>query len=337
MGLFNIKKKAPFEPEVEDLSAVYSADSPIDASEFETVGTDTGKMEAIVRPSISFWKDVLRRIRRSKVAMVCSILLGLLILGAIFCPIFSPFTISEQNVTFIHKPPFSVNPETGYVHIFGTDVLGRDIFVRIWYGARISLVVAAAVALIDCIIGVIYGGISGYFGGRVDNVMMRVLEVISGIPYLIIVMLLMVVLDRGLGTIIIAYSITGWTGMARLVRGQVVALKGQEFLIAAKTMGAKPSRIIARHLIPNILSVIIVNITLDIPSIIFTEALLSMLGLGIAPPESSWGIMANEGIRYFQQFPSELIIPAIFICITMLSFNLLGDQLRDAFDPKLRR
>ena len=337
MGLFNIKKKAPFEPAVENISAIYGVDSKIDPSEFDPVDSEQGGAEAIVRPSISFWKDVFRRIRHSKVAVVCSILLAIMVLGAIFCPVFTPFSIEEQNVAFTHQPPFSVDPITGHVHLFGTDVLGRDIFVRVWYGARISLIVAAAVAVIDCVLGVIYGGISGYFGGRVDNVMMRILEIISGIPYLIIVMLLMVILDRGLGTIIIAYSITGWTGMARLVRGQVVGLKGQEFLIAAQAMGAKPSRVIIRHLVPNILSVIIVNITLDIPSIIFTEAFLSMLGLGIAPPESSWGIMANEGIKYFQQYPSELIIPGLFICITMLSFNLLGDQLRDAFDPKLRR
>ena len=337
MGLFSIKKKAPFEPVVDVAQAAYSADSHIDASEFETVGTDVGSMESIVRPSISFWKDALGRIRRSKVAMVCTIILILLIIGAIIVPIISPFAINDQNVIFKHQPPMSVDPVNGQVHIFGTDTLGRDIFVRVWYGARISLIVAAAVALIDCVMGIVYGGISGYFGGAVDNVMMRVLEVISGIPYLIIVMLLMVVLERGVGTIILAYSITGWTGMARLVRGQVVALKGQEFLIAAQAMGAKPRRIIARHLVPNILSVIIVNITLDIPAIIFTEAFLSMLGLGISPPETSWGILANDGIQFFQSYPTELLFPALFICFTMLSLNLFGDQLRDAFDPKLRR
>ena len=337
MGLFSIKKKATFEPAIDVAETAYTADSHIDASEFETVGTDAGSMESIVRPSISFWKDAMGRIRRSKVAMVCSGILILLIIGAIFVPMFSPFGINDQNVVFTHKPPMSIDPVNGQPHIFGTDTLGRDIFVRVWYGARISLTVAAAVALIDCLMGIIYGGISGYFGGAVDNVMMRVLEVISGIPYLIIVMLLMVVLERGVVTIIIAYSITGWTGMARLVRGQVVALKGQEFLIAAQAMGAKPRRIIARHLVPNILSVIIVNITLDIPAIIFTEAFLSMLGLGIAPPETSWGILANDGIQFFQSYPTELLFPALFICFTMLSFNLLGDQLRDAFDPKLRR
>ena len=226
---------------------------------------------------------------------------------------------------------------TGQMHIFGTDNLGRDVFARVWYGARISLTIAIAVALIDCFVGVLYGGISGYFGGAVDTVMMRILEIISGIPYLIIVILLMTVMDRGLGTIIVAYSLTGWTGMARLVRGQVVSLKEQEFVIAAKSMGASPARIISKHLVPNVLSVIIVNITLDIPNVIFTEAFLSMLGLGIAPPQSSWGMMANNAIQVFQMYPTQLIVVALFICVTMLSFNLLGDQLRDAFDPKLRR
>ncbi|HIZ65718.1 MAG TPA: ABC transporter permease, partial [Candidatus Blautia pullicola] len=267
----------------------------------------------------------------------CMILLGLIILGAIILPMVTPFSYSQQNVAFQNKPIMTPDSVTGQMHIFGTDSLGRDVFARVWYGARISLTVAIAVALIDCLVGVIYGGISGYFGGAVDTVMMRILEIISGIPYLIIVILLMTVMDRGLGTIIVAYSLTGWTGMARLVRGQVVSLKEQEFVIAAKSMGASPARIISKHLVPNVLSVIIVNITLDIPMVIFTEAFLSMLGLGIAPPQPSWGIMANDAIKVFQMFPTQLVIVALFICVTMLSFNLLGDQLRDAFDPKLRR
>lgn len=315
----------------------YDRTTTIPADAFEVIGTDTKDMETIVRPSISFGRDAFNRIKKSKVAVVCIVVLSLLIIGAIFIPMFSQFNYSDQNVAYANQPLFFKDPTTGATHLFGTDELGRDVFVRVWYGARVSLTVAIAVALIDCFVGVIYGGISGYFGGAVDTVMMRIVEIISGIPYLIIVILLMTVLDRGLGTIIIAYSLTGWTGMARLVRGQVVSLSQQEFVIAAKSMGAKPSRIIGLHLVPNVLSVIIVNITLDIPSVIFTEAFLSMLGLGIAPPQSSWGIMANSGIQVFQTYPSQLVIPAFFICITMLSFNLLGDQLRDAFDPKLRR
>lgn len=331
------KKKTLNKSNKKETLPSYDVSGTITPEAFEHIGVDYNNMEIIARPSISFWKDAFTRIRRNKVAVVCISILVILILGAIIIPMISPFTISEQNVAFANQPPMFKNPETGHIHIFGTDALGRDIFVRLWYGARISLTVAFAVATIDCIVGVIYGGISGYFGGAVDNVMMRIVEVISGIPYLIIVILLMTVVDRGLGTIILAYSLTGWTGMARLVRGQVVALKNQEFVIAAKSMGATPSRIISKHIIPNILSVVIINVTLDVPAVIFTEAFLSMLGLGIAPPESSWGIMAYDGIVSFQTYPAQLAFPAVAICLTMLSFNLLGDQLRDVFDPKLRR
>lgn len=315
----------------------YTIDSPIDSSEFTPVGTDEAGMETIARPSISFWKDAFGRLSRSRVAVVCFVILVLLIVGAVLFPMISPFDYARQNVAFSNKAPMCIDSVTKQMHLFGTDSLGRDIWVRVWMGARVSLTVAFAVALIDCIVGIVYGGISGYFGGMTDNVMMRIVEIISGIPYLIIVMLLLIVLPRGLMTIIIAYSITGWTNMARLVRGQVLSLRNQEFLIAAESMGAKPARIIARHLAPNMLSLIVVNVTLDIPNVIFTEAFLSMLGLGIAPPQSSWGIMANDGIAVFQVYPSQLVIPALFISITMLAFNLLGDQMRDAFDPRLRR
>lgn len=315
----------------------YDVSGTIPADAFSVLGADAEKMEAIKRPSISFMGDAWNRIRRSKVAVVCMILLGIIVLGAIFFPMVIPFDYAAQNVAFQNQSLMTPDSVTGQMHIFGTDALGRDVFARIWYGARVSLLVAVAVALIDCLIGVIYGGISGYFGGVVDNVMMRILEIISGIPYMIIVILLMTVMERGIGTIIVAYSLTGWTGMARLVRGQVVGLKEQEFVIAAKCMGAGASRIIGKHLVPNVLSVIIVNITLDIPNVIFTEAFLSMLGLGIAPPKASWGIIANDAIKVFQMYPTQLVVVALFICVTMLSFNLLGDQLRDAFDPKLRR
>lgn len=306
-------------------------------SEFAWVGSDASAMETIARPSINFWKDAFGRLFKSKVAIVCFVVLALLILGAVFIPILSPFDYSRQNVAFTDQGPMWVDNVTKQMHLFGTDDLGRDLWVRIWMGARVSLTVAFAVTLIDCIVGTIYGGISGYFGGSVDNVMMRIIEVVGGIPYLIVVMLLMVVLPRGLMTIIIAYSLTGWTGMARLVRGQVLGLRSQEFLVAAETMGAKPSRIIGKHLVPNLLGIIIVNVTLDIPNVIFTEAFLSMLGLGIAPPQASWGTLCNDGIEVFQTYPMELVYPAVFISVTMLAFNLLGDQLRDALDPKLRR
>lgn len=274
---------------------------------------------------------------QSTSARLCVGLLLLIILGAIFCPLFSPFDYAAQNVAFANRPPLSADPVSGNLHLFGTDALGRDLFVQLWYGARISLVIAAAVTAIDCLIGVVYGGISGYFGGVVDQVMMRVVEIISGIPYLVIVLLLMAVLPRGLGTIIIAYSLTGWTGMARIVRGQVLSLCRREFILAVKAMGASPASIIARHLVPNTAGVIIVSVTMDIPNVIFTETFLSLIGLGITPPLPSLGIMANQGIQVFQSYPGQLFYPTLLIVLISLPFHFLGDRLRDAFDPQARR
>lgn len=309
----------------------------LDRSQFEHVGIDLRQSEQISRPPTSYWKDAMGRLMKNKVAVVCIIVLTFIALMAIFIPMFSPFSISEQFIVYSNKGLMFKNPDVGHYHIFGTDGLGRDVFVRIWYGARISLFIALTAVSVNFVIGLIYGGISGYVGGAVDNVMMRIIEIINGIPYLIIVILLMVILPPGPMTIVVAYAAVGWTGMARLVRGQVMGLKEQEFVIAAKVMGASASRIIAKHLIPNTLSVVIVNITLAIPSAIFTEAFLSFIGLGVPIPYASWGTLANEGVRVFQQFPLQLIVPAILISITMLSFNLLGDALRDAFDPRLRR
>lgn len=274
---------------------------------------------------------------KSPAITILTACLAVIVLGAIFIPMFCPFDYASQNVAFSNKPFFSMDPLTNDMHIFGTDHLGRDVFARLWYGARISLIVAVAAVLIDCVIGVIYGSISGYKGGRIDNVMMRVLEIIGGIPYMIVILLLMAVLPQGVGTLIIAYSLVGWTSMARIVRGQVISLKKQEFVMAAKIMGAGTGRIIFRHLVPNMLGIIIVNITLDIPSVIFTEAFLSMLGMGVPAPYPSLGVMANEGITVFQMYPVRLAVPAILICVIMLAFNLLGDRLQDMLDPRLRR
>lgn len=322
------------------LAAEYAAAAaPYDPqmADFEWVGSDASSREAIARPSTSFWQDGMRRLFKNKVAIVCIVVLALIILAAVFVPILSPFTYSEQHVTHSNEGMFFTCPDTGHIHLCGTDDLGRDIFVRLWEGARVSLTIAFVAVLVNCVVGLTYGGISGYFGGWLDNVMMRVVEVINGIPYMIVVILLMMVLDPGMGAIIVAYSLVGWTGMARLVRGQIVALKEQEFVIAAQAMGAKPSRIIAKHLLPNLLSVVIVNVTLAIPSVIFSEAFLSFIGLGVPIPMSSWGTLANDAIIVFRSYPMQLFLPSLCICLTMLGFNLLGDALRDAFDPKLRR
>lgn len=311
--------------------------SKIDKSQFAWVGANAADSETISRPSTSYWRDAMHRLSKNKAAMVCLFFIILITLCSVFIPMFSPYTMSEQHLTHTYAPMFYVDPADGHMHIFGTDTLGRDIFTRIWYGARISLFISFTAVFVNFIVGVIYGGISGYVGGSVDNVMMRIIEIINGIPYLIIVVLLMIVIPPGTMTIVIAYATVGWTGMARLIRGQIMSLKQQDFVVAAKVMGAKPVRIIGKHLLPNTLSVLIVNVTLAIPSAIFTEAFLSYIGLGVPVPLASWGTLANDGSRVFQMYPSQLIIPAICISLTMLSFNLLGDGLRDALDPKLRR
>lgn len=280
---------------------------------------------------------MIGRLLRSKSACLCIGILLALTAGAIIFPLISPFDYAAQNVAFSQQPPLSPDPVSGALHLFGTDALGRDLFVRLWCGARVSLTIAVLVALIDCVVGVLYGGIAGYFGGRVDRIMMRVLEVISGVPYLIVVLLMLVVFPKGLGTIVLAYALVGWTQMARLVRGQVIGLCRREFVVTARVLGAGPMRVIFRHLIPNLLDVIIVNVTLDIPNVIFTEAFLSMLGLGIAPPRPSLGILVNEGVAVFQLYPAQMAFAGGFICLLMLAFNLLGDRLQDACNPRQRR
>lgn len=307
------------------------------AGDFEIIGADAGSREAIARPSVSFWKDAMHRLFRNKAAIVCLIALALIVLGAVLFPMFSPYLYSDQHTSHTNVGFMFRDPDDGHLHIFGTDGLGRDMWVRVWQGARVSLFIALAAVTFNLVVGMIYGGVSGYFGGVVDNLMMRFVEVINGIPYLMLVILLMMVVPRGMASMIIAYGLVGWTGMARLVRGQIVSLKEQEYVVAAEAMGATPSRIIRSHLLPNTLSVIIVNITLAIPNVIFSEAFLSFVGIGLPPPQPSWGVLANEGQKVFQMYPSQLIVPSIFICVTMLAFNLLGDALRDSFDPKLRR
>lgn len=314
----------------------------IDKNRFGWVGADPEHREGISRPSTTYWRDAMGRLVKNRVALVCLVFIVLLILSCALLPAFSPYTSREQHLAETNKGFFYPCEDARYegqnhMHIFGTDKLGRDLWTRAFEGGRVSLLIAFAAVFVNLIIGMIYGGISGYYGGVVDNIMMRVVEIVNGIPYLIVVMLLMMVLPKGTYTMIVAYATVGWTGMARLVRGQALALKNQEFVIAAEAMGAKPSRIIARHLLPNALSVIIINVTLAVPSAIFTEAFLSYIGMGVPVPQPSWGMLAQEGAQVFQVYPAKLWIPAIAISLTMLSFNLLGDGLRDAFDPRLRR
>ncbi|MEG6566897.1 ABC transporter permease [Thermoanaerobacterium saccharolyticum] len=302
----------------------------ISKDKFEIVGANASESQSIVRPSISYWQDAWRRLRKNKVAMASLVFLILLVIMSIIGPHLRPFDYAHQDL-------FNTNKPFSKVHWFGTDYLGRDLFVRVWMGARVSLFIGVVIALLDAIIGVTYGGIAGYFGGQVDNIMMRIVDILYGIPYLILVILLMVVMGQGLWTIITAMVMTGWVGMARIVRGQVLQLKEQEFVLAAKTLGASPGRIILRHLIPNALGPIIVSMTFDVPNAIFSEAFLSYIGLGIRAPLASWGTLANDATQVLLMYPMQLFIPGFFISITMLAFNMLGDGLRDALDPRLRR
>ncbi|WP_134684775.1 ABC transporter permease [Brevibacillus migulae] len=287
--------------------------------------------EAIVRPKLSFWQGAWLRLRQNKLALGGMLIILVIAILALIGSSLTPYSYTEQKLLDSNQAPSAE-------HWFGTDELGRDVFARIWYGARISLFIGVMAALIDLCIGVIYGGLAGYLGGNTDNVMMRIADILYGIPYLLMVILLMVVMGPGLDTIIIALSATGWIGMARIVRGQVLQLKSSEYVLAARTLGAKVPYIIRKHLLPNTLGIIIVQVTFSVPTAIFAEAFLSFLGLGVQPPLASWGVMANDGIpSILSGHWWRLFFPAFFISLTMLAFNVLGDGLRDAFDPRQRR
>lgn len=297
---------------------------------FIILGADSANAERIATPNLTYWQDAYIRFKRNKVAICSLFMLLFLILMCIFEPMFAGDSYKVQNLEIINQSP-------SLAHIFGTDALGRDMFDRLWVGGRVALIIAFVGTFIECFIGIIYGGVSGYFGGKVDDFMMRIVEILNSIPYLIVVILISVRLGNGMVPLLIALVITGWTGIARIVRGQVMQLKEQEYVMAAKALGASPARIIAKHMLPNTLGIIIVYITFDIPNYIFAEAFLSFIGLGIQPPETSWGAMASQGQQMMLFYPYQVIFPTLAIAITMLCFNLFGDGLRDALDPKLRK
>jgi dipeptide transport system permease protein len=301
-------------------------------SRFQPAVRTPGTLERIRRPHTTYWQDVWRRLRKNALAMTGLVFILLIALLAIFGPMISDYKYNEQNLETGKNLPPSAE------HWFGTDDLGRDVFVRVCEGGRISLTIGLAAALIDLLIGVIYGGIAGFRGGRTDTVMMRFVDILWGLPYLLTVILLLVVLPPGIGTIILALTVTGWLNMARLVRGQVLQLKEQEFVLAARTLGASSRRILLRHLIPNAMGPIIVMLTLTVPSAIFAEAFLSFLGLGVQAPVASWGTMINDSlITVLSGEWWRLFFPALFLSLTMLAFNAFGDGLRDALDPKMRK
>lgn len=296
---------------------------------FEHVGKSVGDMESISRPALSYWQDAWRRIRKNKVAFFSLMLILFYILMAIFAPILSKYDFASQDVN-------AINASMSSEHWFGADSLGRDLFVRVWRGARVSLSIGFIATVINVCIGSVMGGLIGFYGGKLDMIMMRVIDVIYGIPSLIVTILIMVVLGPGVQSLIIAMIIVGWIGSCRLVRGEVLKLKEQDFVSAAKVLGVSNFKIIIKHIIPNVMGLLITSATMAIPGAIFQEAFLSYIGIGISPPECSWGILAKEGVKLLRISPHQLFIPAFFICTTVLALNLLGDGLRDAFDPKLR-
>ena len=332
----------------------------IDPNLFDRASDEEKAQIVTQRESVSFMKDAMRRFVKNKMAMTCLIILIAITLIAIFVPMFYPYNYTQQDVTAKYLRPFEYSKkemvrinagEKVFPHIMGTDNLGRDYCIRVIYGTRISLMVGFISALIVVFIGIIYGSISGYFGGKVDLVMMRIVDIIYSLPDVLIVILLSVAikdiistsknqmvvkLGAGMISIFIVFGLLYWVGMARQVRGQILSIKEQEYVLAAKAMGASAAHIIRKHMIPNCVSVIIITAAMQIPSAIFTESFLSFVGMGVSMPMPSLGSLASDARGGLVSYPYMLLFPALSIFLIVLSFNLLGNGLRDAFDPKLR-
>ncbi len=278
----------------------------------------------------SYWQDAFARFWQNKAGRFSAQFLIILTLCAAIAPMLSPYSFNEIHLDLKNMPP-------SMQFWFGTDELGRDLFTRVWWGARISLFIGVTAASIDVAFGVLWGAISAYAGGRTDEWMMRICDILYSIPYLLVVILLTVIRGSGIGTILIAMTLTGWINMARISRGQVLQLKQNDYVAAAQIMGASAWRILLRHLLPNAIGSIVATLTLTIPTAIFTEAFLSFLGLGVQAPAASWGVMVNDALGAMRYYPWRLLFPAAMITLTILCFNLMGNALRDALDPRLRR
>jgi len=287
--------------------------------------TSSPLVEAEKGTSLS--RDAWHRLKKNKMAVASAIVLAVLALTSMLAPFLAPYSYEEQDLAL-----GAVSPRPG--HWLGTDALGRDQLTRLLYGGRVSLMVGVVATGVALVIGVIYGAVSGYLGGKVDMVMMRIVDIIYALPFTIFVILLMVFFGRDIRLLFLAIGAVEWLTMARIVRGQVRSLKQQEFIEAAVALGLRKRRIILRHLIPNALGPIIVYTTLTIPAVMLLEAFLSFLGLGVQPPMSSWGVMIKDGADRMEEFPWLLIFPGLTLAITLFCLNFLGDGLRDALDPR---
>ena len=342
--------------------------SRFSAENFAPATEEEKRQQDVMSESTTFFKDGMRKLFKNPLAVASLVVLICILLTIVVAPMIVPYRYEEilsvngrRDKGAKNLPPFTYSEMeqkyidqggTRFPHIFGTDEQCRDYFIRVIYGTRISLAVGFFASIIVLIIGMLYGSISGYLGGRVDLIMMRIVDIIYSLPDMLIIILLKVVLDERLqfpagsalaklGTsmvsLFIVFGLLDWVGMARLIRGQILSIKENEYILAARSIGASSGRIIRKHILPNCLSVIIISTALQIPSAIFTESFLSFVGIGVKAPMPSLGSLANSAREGLQSYPYKLVFPALVICLIVLSLNLLGDGLRDAFDPKLRR
>ena len=298
--------------------------------DFTPVAGSFSKSNALVRQPVSYWKDAWRRLRSNPIAMIS---LAVIVVLIVLCVI-GPLLRGYDYVTMV---PLDKNQPASGKYWWGTDTLGRDLFSRVWAGARVSFAVAFSCTAIQVVFGSLYGGVMGYFGGWVDEVMMRIIEILSSIPSLLLTIIIMIALGNSMGSLLVAMSITSWCGTARQIRGQVLQLRESEYIMAAQALGAPAKRVLLRHLLPNTMGLLILDVTMSIPGYIFQEAGLSFLGLGLKTPAISLGLLISAGQLVMNSHPNQLLFPALTLSLIVLAFNLFGDGLRDALDPRMRK